>query len=97
MKIDILQLKKEDFGKWVWYKPSVGDWEKGRIKSWNSVNVFVVYKCAGEWKRFEDFTAAATNPEDIEFIEHQGHCKAKEGFVCACLAPTIKITEENLI
>ena len=84
--IDIAQLDNKDIGRWVWYTPGKGDKEKGRIKSWNSHFIFVVYKCAGEWKRFQDFTAAATHPENIEFIQHADHCKANEGFVCACVS-----------
>src|SRR3990167_4668257 len=97
MKIDIAQLNEKDIGKWVWYKPSFGDWEKGKIKSWNSEFIFVVYKCNYEWDRFRDFTGAATNPEYMEFIKHQNHCKAEEGFVCACLPENQKFNEEDFI
>lgn len=97
MKIDIAQLGKGDIGRWVWYKPTVGPMEKGRVKSWNSEFVFIVYKCNGEWDRFKDFTGAATGPEDFEFIKHQDHCQAEKGFVCACLAPDVEISEDQLI
>ena len=66
--INIASLTKEDIGKWVKYHSPDGRDEIGRIKSWNEKFIFVVYKC-NEWNRFEDFTGAATNPEDLEFIK----------------------------
>jgi len=42
--------------------------EKGRIKSWNKINIFVVYKCDGNWDKFEDYTSCATDPEDLNFV-----------------------------
>jgi len=66
--INILQLTKEDIGKWVEYNGAGGEIEKGRIKSWNSNFIFVVYRCNNEWNRFQDFTGNATNPEDLVFI-----------------------------
>lgn len=93
--IEIALLTEKDIGRWVWYKPSVGDREKGRLKSWNSERIFVVYKCNGEWKRFADFTGAPTNPKELEFIDHQAHCRASEGFVCACIQRSILITPEE--
>ena len=65
--IDLVTLRKEDIGRWVLYEGSAGEKEKGRIKSWNSKFIFVVYKCNGEWDRFQDFTGCATNPEDLRF------------------------------
>lgn len=94
--IDIAQLTASDVGRWVWYKPSFGDKEKGKLKSWNSQFIFVVYKCAGEWDRFKDFTGAPTSPKDLEFIKHQDHCRATGGYVCACLPDTLKIVENDL-
>lgn len=72
----ISELTTEDIGRWVWYKPNhakddESQWEKGRIKSWNGTNIFVVYEANGmlhgreEWK---DFTAQSTRPEDLEFV-----------------------------
>ncbi len=95
--IDIAQLTQKEIGKWVWYTPSFGDQEKGRIKSWNSEWIFVVYKCNGEWQRFKDFTGAATNPKELAFISHQDHCKAGDGFVCACLPPSMKFEEDSFL
>lgn len=58
----------EDFqpGEKVTYIPShggVGD--HGIVKSKNHLYVFVVYKCAGNWDRYQDYTAAATDPNDL--------------------------------
>ena len=40
--------------------------ERGIIKSLSDENhVFVVYHCAGEWHRIEDYTAARTNKKDL--------------------------------
>lgn len=64
--IDIASLTKDDIGRWVLYDDGFKK-EKGRIKSWNAEYIFVVYKCAGEWERFLDFTGCATNPEDLRF------------------------------
>jgi hypothetical protein len=61
-----LDRKDLEVGKWVLYIPTVGDPEIGRIKSWNDKWVFVVYKCNGEWDRFQDYTGAATGCEDLE-------------------------------
>lgn len=56
-------------GKWVLYTPFPGaKKEKGRIKSWNDKFIFVVYNCNNQWSRFEDYTAAATNPEHLQFM-----------------------------
>jgi hypothetical protein len=67
--IDIAKLIKEDIGKWVVYKPELEN-EKGKIKSFNLETgwIFVVYKCAGEWHRFQDFTGQATKPEDLYWL-----------------------------
>ena len=65
--IDIVELRKEDIGRWVLYEGPAGEKEKGRIKSWNNKYIFVVYKCDHRWDRFQDFTAAATNPEDLRY------------------------------
>ena len=66
--IKIQDLTEGHIGKWVEYTAPHGETERGRIKSWNDKYVFVVYKCAGEWKRFFDYTGQATDPNDLEFI-----------------------------
>ena len=65
--IDVAELRKEDIGKWVLYTPPHGKVVKGRLKSWNEKWIFVVYKCAGEWDKFQDYTGCATNPDDLRF------------------------------
>lgn len=69
--IDLTQLAKKDVGRWVGYARREGGVERGRIKSWNDEFIFVVYRCNNEWHRFQDFTAAATNPEDLIFLIEQ--------------------------
>ena len=63
------ELAPEDVGRWVRYTPPVGNPEDGRIKSWNDKYVFVVYHCDGNWDEFMNYTAAATHPLGLEFIE----------------------------
>jgi hypothetical protein len=60
--IEPSRLTAADIGRFVIYLPSR---TKGRIKSWNHEFVFVVYSPDGNWDRFEDYTAAATRPEDL--------------------------------
>ena len=62
-------LKPSDVGRWVKYYPGVGEPEFGRIKSWGPNVVFVVYKCDGKWDNYDEYTAAATWPGDLEFCE----------------------------
>ena len=66
--IDLAKLTKEDIGRWVEYRGTGGEVERGRLKGWNEQFIFVVYKCAGEWNRFQDFTGVATKPTDLSFI-----------------------------
>ena len=63
--IDIKKLTAEDIGRWVLYWQTG---EKGRIKSWTTSIVFVVYKCADNWDDFQNY-AAATHPKALQFIE----------------------------
>ncbi len=65
--IDISKLKPEDIGKWVLYTDKYKT-EEGKIKSWNDKYIFVVYRCADEWSRYKDYTAAATDPHHLTFI-----------------------------
>lgn len=65
--IDIRQLADKDKGRYVFYTNGVGNKERGRIKSWNHQWVFVVYNCADEWDDYENYTAAATNPRDLDW------------------------------
>ena len=41
---------------------------RGRIKDWTDQLVYVVYQCDDQWDRFEEYTAAATDPEDLDFL-----------------------------
>lgn len=45
----------------VHYSPEFGAKENGIVKSVKGDTVFVVYKCNGEWSRYQDYTAAATD------------------------------------
>jgi hypothetical protein len=64
--IQMSDLKK---GMWVAYIANQvnygGEIEVGRVKSWNDKFVFVVYKCAENWDRYEDYTGVATKIEDL--------------------------------
>jgi hypothetical protein len=63
--VRIEDLTDEDIGRWVIYTAPHGKQEIGRIKSWNEQFIFVVYNCAGEWAEFDNYTAAATKPDDL--------------------------------
>jgi len=65
--IDLDTLTEHDKGRWVVYTPTLGPVERGRLKTWNHLFVFVVYRCANQWDRYEEYTAAATCPEDLVF------------------------------
>lgn len=67
MMIKINELNENNKGEWVMYYAGYGKPEIGRIKDWNSKYVFVVYKCAGEWDNYEDYTAASTPPAHLFF------------------------------
>jgi len=64
--IDISKLTKDDVGKWVLYT-DFSKTEIGKLKSWNDRFIFVVYSCNHDWNDFENYTAAATRPEDLIF------------------------------
>ncbi len=70
MTISISQLTDKDIGKWVTYTPLAGKSERGRIKSWGTNVIFVVYKCDNEWDRFQDYTGCATKPQDLSLDLH---------------------------
>lgn len=50
----------------VTYCPTYGDKEKGVVKEIRGDIAFVVYKCDGEWHRYEEYTGAATNLSDLK-------------------------------
>lgn len=68
--IDISKLTEEDIGRWVIYTDSMGNPEKGKLKSWNDSGIFVVYNAADNWygDLWKNYTAAHTRPEDLEFV-----------------------------
>lgn len=68
--INISELTQEDIGRWVIYRSSGGDKiERGKLKSWNQWNIFVVYNANDNWDgdHWKDYTGASTRPEDLEF------------------------------
>lgn len=67
--INISELTSEDVGRWVIYTGSVGVIERGKLKSWNDTNIFVVYHANGNWDadHWKDYTGQSTRPEDLEF------------------------------
>ena len=66
--INIKELNKEDIKRAVIYTDSVGEKTPGCIKSWNNKWIFVVYNCDDDWDNYQNYTAAATDPYDLEFI-----------------------------
>jgi len=68
MRVKLDKMNEAHVGAWVIYRDRPGGRpQRGRIKSWNGKVVFVVYHCNGEWDRFMDFTAEATDPHDLIF------------------------------
>ena len=58
-------MNAEMVGRWVKYTNGSGKDEYGRIKSWNSRYIFVVFNCDNKWDKFQDYTGCAVNPEDL--------------------------------
>lgn len=69
--IDIKKLTEKDIGRWVGLRISWpnGITQLGKIKGWNNSFIFVVYNCDNEWHRFQEFTANATSPDELFFID----------------------------
>ena len=67
--LDIAALR---VGQKVHYRPdhySDDEWENGIIKEIRQDtldSVWVVYNCAGNWHRYEQYTSAKTNLRDLE-------------------------------
>ena len=67
--IDIIKLKVGDK---VYYQPAhfnFDEFENGLVKeipTHTNKSIRVVYNCAGDWERFEEYTAALTNIEDLK-------------------------------
>lgn len=69
LSVKLSDLTDKDRGRWiVWTDPNLGTTEKGRLKSWNHLFVFVVFKCENNWNRFEDYTAEACAPGESRFL-----------------------------
>jgi hypothetical protein len=49
----------------VTYVPTAGPLQRGIVKKVNSFGVFVVYNCAGEWDRYEEYTSCHTHPDRL--------------------------------
>ena len=60
-------VSESDIGKWVIYTNGVGEEQRGRIKSFNDLYVFVVYNCDNDWRNYQNYTAAATRRIDLRF------------------------------
>ena len=76
MAINIKELKPDDIGRLVTYSDFSGVVETGIIKSWNESFVFVVYYArkggstnCEKLRNFQNYTAASTNPKDLEFVK----------------------------
>lgn len=54
-------------GQMVHYSPEVGPKENGIVKRKHphSDAYWVVYKCGGDWRHYENYTAALTCVEDL--------------------------------
>lgn len=42
------------------------DIENGIVKDVTEAGVFVVYNCGDDWDNYENYTAALTNPKDLQ-------------------------------
>lgn len=67
---DLPRFTSENVGRWVKYQDRLGgEIRKGRIKSVGLKWVFVVYHCDDNWKDYQNYTAAATSPEQLSFCD----------------------------
>lgn len=64
-------------GSYVHYCPSHGAKENGRIKSIGEEYAFVVFHCAGEWDRYQDYTGQRTALSDLRYgwVDENGNLK----------------------
>jgi hypothetical protein len=65
--IPIASLTPADVGCWVIYSALPSHPERGRIKNWNDRFIYVVYWGAEHWQDFEQYTAAPTLPQHLDF------------------------------
>ena len=67
-----MELRDLYIGKKVHYQPEhygKDKWENGIVKELRAVapdSAWVVYNCAGEWERYEEYTSAKTNLRDLK-------------------------------
>ena len=57
-------------GDWVVYT-APGVKEVGRVKSWASNVVWVVFNCNKNWDYYEGYTGQATRPQDLRYATEQ--------------------------
>ncbi len=62
----IEELNPFDLGSFIYYGEEK---QKGKIKSYNNEKkiAFVVYSCNNDWNNYLQYTAEATNYEDLSF------------------------------
>lgn len=53
-------------GDYCHYAPAWGAKENGRVKEIGTDHAFVVFKCAGEWDRYDDFTGQKVDITDLK-------------------------------
>lgn len=53
-------------GAYCHYNPEYGPKENGRIKTIGPTVAFVVFKCAGEWDKYEDYTGQCVDIADLK-------------------------------
>ncbi len=68
---ELLILSHPQVGHKVYYIPFDGcndsECENGMVKSISDAeNLFVVYHCGGDWKNFQNYTAARTSIKDLK-------------------------------
>jgi hypothetical protein len=68
--MNIRALTEKDLGRWVVYRKGskIGEEALGKLKWWNDHFIFVVYKCDNKWDEFSNYTAQATDPDDLTFL-----------------------------
>ena len=76
--IEISELTKADKGKWVRIKNLPGKKATGRIKTWNTSFIFVVFQCDNDWDNYADYTAEAVKWSNLEFIDEEDKQKMEK-------------------
>jgi len=64
-----MKISDAQKGQWVEYQAGGSAPEVGRIKTWDDTHIFVVYSCAHDWDRYEEFTGVATAPGTLRVKE----------------------------